>query len=63
MRVNFVRTEINEHELEDFLALWGGVVDMIGVQEMVKPPRSKEEIRSRTTSSKLSFQCSFHIKI
>lgn len=24
MRVNFVRTEINEHELEDFLALWGG---------------------------------------
>lgn len=33
VRVNFVRTEINEHKLEDFLAFFwgGGVVDMIGV--------------------------------
>ncbi|EIY6495414.1 radical SAM protein [Campylobacter lari] len=62
VRVNFVRTEINEHELENFIGFWENKVDMIGVQEMVKPPRSKKEIKSRTTEKKSEFRCSFPYK-
>ena len=37
IRVNFVRTNINEHELEDFIEFWKDKVEMIGIQEMVNP--------------------------
>lgn len=53
VRVNFVRTEINEHELDNFMSFWKDKADMIGVQEMVKPPRSKKEIKSKTTEKKI----------
>ncbi|MBZ7938140.1 radical SAM/SPASM domain-containing protein [Campylobacter molothri] len=62
VRVNFVRTEINEHELDNFMEFWKDKVDMIGVQEMVKPPKSKKEIKSKTTEKKSQFQCSFPYK-
>lgn len=62
VRVNFVRTEINEHELDNFMSFWKDKADMIGVQEMVKPPRSKKEIKSKTTEKKSEFQCSFPYK-
>lgn len=63
VRVNFVRTEINEHELDNFINFWKDKVDMIGVQEMVKPPKSMQEIRSRTTERKRNFQCSQSYKL
>lgn len=63
VRVNFVRTELNEHELEEFMNFWKDKADMIGVQEMVKPPRSKIEIKSKTTEKKgTDFKCSFPYK-
>ncbi|WP_144691579.1 radical SAM/SPASM domain-containing protein [Campylobacter jejuni] len=63
VRVNFVRTEINEHELDNFISLWKDKVDMIGVQEMVKPPKSSKEIKSKTTEKKVDFQCSYPYKL
>lgn len=64
MRVNFVRTELNEHELDDFVAFWQGQIDMIGVQEMIKPPKSSREIKSATSRDKKKegFRCSFPFK-
>ena len=46
VRVNFVKTSINRHELQKFLDFWNDKVDMIGVQEFVtnqgrKPKFSK----------------------
>lgn len=52
VRVNFVRTERNEHELESFVGFWRDKADMIGVQEMVLPTKSQESIRSKTTEKK-----------
>ncbi|EAL1800952.1 radical SAM protein [Campylobacter jejuni] len=63
VRVNFVRTEINEHELDNFISLWKDKVDMIGVQEMIKPPKSKKEIKSKSTERKINFQCSYPYKV
>jgi radical SAM protein with 4Fe4S-binding SPASM domain len=64
IRVNFVRTEVNEAELPDFLAYWEQRVDMIGVQEMIKPPQSSADIHSRTSRNKRKdgFRCSFPFK-
>lgn len=62
VRVNFVRTQRNEFELQDFLAFWQDKADMIGVQEMVLPTKSKETIRSKTTQKKHNFSCSFPYK-
>ena len=36
VRVNFVKTELNHRELNDFINLWKDKVDMIGIQEFVK---------------------------
>lgn len=62
VRVNFVRTELNEHQLDDFIDFWEDKVDMIGSQEMVKPPKSSKDLSSKTTEYKPSFQCSFPYK-
>lgn len=64
VRVNFVRTELNEHELQSFVDYWVDEVEMIGVQEMIKPPASNTDIKSKTTSDKRKegFRCSFPFK-
>ena len=64
IRVNFVRTELNEHELQSFVDYWVNKVEMIGIQEMVKPPVSTIDIKSKTTYNKRKegFRCSFPFK-
>lgn len=64
IRVNFVRTELNEHELQSFVDYWVDKVEMIGIQEMIKPPISSINIKSKTTYNKRKegFRCSFPFK-
>lgn len=62
VRVNFVKTELNEHQLDDFVLFWKDKVDMLGIQEMVKPPKSSKELHSKKTEEKKNFQCSFPYK-
>ena len=64
IRVNFVRTELNEHELQSFVDYWKDKVEMIGVQEMIKPPESSMIIKSKTTTNKRKngFRCSMPFK-
>jgi len=64
VRVNFVRTELNEHELKPFIDYWFNRVDMIGIQEMVKPPDKNINLGSKTTANKrqTGFRCSFPYK-
>jgi len=64
IRVNFVRTDINEHELDSFITYWEDKVDMIGIQEFIKPPISSKDVGSKTTSNKKieGFHCSFPFK-
>ena len=35
VRVNFVRTEVNKHELDDFISFWKNKADCIGIQDLV----------------------------
>lgn len=65
VRVNFVRTEVNEPELDDFINFWKPLVDMIGIQEMVSYPESDGQLKSRTTTKKRKggFRCSFPFKL
>ena len=64
VRVNFVRTELNEGQLPEFVAYWKDRVDMIGIQEFVKPPKASGKLISRTTEHKRvrGFRCSFPFK-
>ena len=64
VRVNFVRTELNEHQLNEFMSFWKDRVDMIGIQEYVKPPIASGKLISRTTEHKRvrGFRCSFPFK-
>ena len=64
VRVNFVRTELNEHQVDEFISIWKDKVDMIGIQEFIKPTTSSAEIKSKTSvkKSNFKFQCSFPFK-
>ncbi len=64
VRVNFVRTELNEEQLPEFVAFWKNRVDMIGIQEYVLPPKASNQLVSRTTEDKRvrGFRCSFPFK-
>ena len=62
VRVNFVKTELNEHELDTFVELWKDKVDMIGIQEFVKPTKVTHSIKSKKTIKKKNFKCSFPFK-
>jgi radical SAM protein with 4Fe4S-binding SPASM domain len=64
VRVNFVRTELNEHQLKEFMSFWKDRVDMIGIQEYVKPPVASGKLISLTTEHKRvrGFRCSFPFK-
>ena len=64
VRVNFVKTSLNEFELEKFLKFWAEKVDMIGVQEFIKPTKVKNKIKSKKSidKKKLNFKCSFPFK-
>ena len=62
LRVNFVKTELNEFELENFMNFWKDKVDMIGVQEFIKPTKVKTSIKSKKTLKKKNFRCSFPFK-
>lgn len=45
LRVNFVKTDLNKHEYDDFISFWKDKVDSIGVQDLVnimKPSTDKE---------------------
>ena len=62
-RVNFVKTSLNEIELDEFISYWSNKVDMIGVQEFVKPTKVKNSsIISKKTIKKKNFKCSFPFK-
>lgn len=58
IRVNFVRTELNEHELSSFIDFWRDKVDMIGAQEMIKIASAKD-LKSRTTTKMETFHCAY----
>ena len=62
LRVNFVKTELNEFELDNFMNFWKDKVDMIGVQEFIKPTKVKNQIKSKKTIKKKNFKCSFPFK-
>ncbi len=64
VRVNFVRTEVNEHQLDDFISYWEGKVDMVGIQEFIEPTISSNKIKSKSSvdKSKSGFRCSFPFK-
>ena len=62
LRVNFVKTELNEFELDNFMNFWKDKVDMIGVQEFIKPTKVINQIKSKKTIKKKNFKCSFPFK-
>ena len=62
VRVNFVKTPLNENELENFIKFWSSKVDMIGVQEFIKPTKVKKILKSKKTLFKKNFKCSFPFK-
>jgi len=54
LRVNFVKTEENQHELDDFVAFWRDKVDGVGVQDLVNimSPSDNKEM-----SNIIDFKC------
>ena len=51
LRVNFVKTELNKHEYDDFINYWSDKVDCIGVQDLVnimKPTKDKTPTKKFT---------------
>ena len=61
LRVNFVKTDLNKHEYDDFIRTWSSKADCIGIQDLVnimKPTKNK--------ISKKKFTCAqpfYHLTI
>jgi radical SAM protein with 4Fe4S-binding SPASM domain len=62
VRVNFLRTEQNQHEADDFLAYWESRVDMIGYQTLVNVPGISFSAEGATEAPE-GFRCSFPFKL
>ena len=60
VRVNFVKTNQNEFELN--FKILGKKVDMIGVQEFIKPTKLSMKLKVKKTFKKKNFKCSFPFK-
>jgi len=63
IRVNFVKTEINEHELQSFVDEWEDVVDAIGVQEFILPPVSSTKFNVKSNAIQENFKCSIPFRL
>ena len=57
VRVNFLKTEVNAHEADDFLKQWTGLADMVGYQEQLNRPGVTD------VSNDDDFQCAFPFKL
>lgn len=57
--VNFVKTSINEHEIEEFKDYWGERVDYVMVQEFMAPDIDPEyeELKGETQKPVTNFKC------
>ena len=60
LRVNFVKTDTNKHELDDFVKFWENKADSIGIQDLVGimdeyGKKSQEELENTKLSS--DFRC------
>lgn len=58
IRVNFLETDLNSHEAQDFIDYWSDKVDMIGFQERVGVPGVDDPMEH----DKKDFKCSFPFK-
>lgn len=59
LRVNFLQTELNKHEKEDFLAYWKDRADMVGFQDLLTIPDVKQNWVSEYPEE---FHCAFPFK-
>ncbi len=60
LRVNFVKTDVNKHELDDFVKFWENKADSIGVQDLIGimdgfGKKSNEELEKMNLKDK--FRC------
>lgn len=64
VRVNFVQTKKNIHELDQFVKQWEGLVDMFGFQRQVQlPDREDDLLPAPITDDPAGFRCSFPFKL
>lgn len=62
VRVNFLRTGLNSHEADAFLARWEGVADMVGYQTQVAVPGVDGPLHGGG-DGRDGFRCSFPFKL
>lgn len=62
VRVNFLRTSINNHEADAFVKYWTGIADTIGLQAQVGLPGVDDELFNTKDQSE-TFRCSFPFKL
>jgi len=63
VRVNFVKTDVNIHQLDDFIKEWEGVADLIGIQDLVG---IMDKYKNKDVSNNRAFKCTqpfFHMTI
>ena len=61
VRVNFLKTKLNQHEADDFIERWHGVADMIGFQDQVGVPGVDDPTLGGYDVD--DFRCSFPFKM
>jgi len=61
VRVNFLKTEINRGQEGEFVRMWEGIADIVGIQIMNELP-DKESGVQREEDRRESYRCSFPFK-
>jgi radical SAM protein with 4Fe4S-binding SPASM domain len=63
VRVNFLKSKENIHELENFVEYWKNIADTVGVQDMIHLPNSENNEQILEAEKRKDFKCSFPFKM
>jgi len=63
VRVNFLKSKMNVHELDDFINYWNDRADMVAVQDMIELPDNQNKQQIIGMEKRKEFKCSFPFKM
>ena len=57
VRVSFLETEQNKHELKDFVNFWESKVDYVTIQSLIKYDNTPKKLLSESKNKKIEYTC------
>ena len=57
VRVSFLETEDNKHEMKDFINFWESKVDYVTIQSLIQYEKTPEQLKSKNIQDDIVYNC------